>query len=89
MDALRQGQPPPAPDTDEYSQRERLFWQAMPFDADLFRAAMEIIAALTMPRDVFARPGVMDRAEAVVRSLPADGPPMPTASREDLLAALA
>ncbi len=88
MDALRQGQPPPPPGTDEYSRRERLFWQAMPFDADLFRAAMEIVSALTLPRDVYDRPGLVDRAEAIVRSLPADAPAMPSASREDLLSAL-
>ena len=57
MDALRQGHPPPPPASDDYSQRERLFWQAMPFDADLFRAAMEIISALTLPRDIYTRPG--------------------------------
>ena len=88
MDALRQDQPPPPPGTDDYSRRERLFWQAMPFDPDLFRAAMEIISALTLPHDIYARPGVMDRAEAVVSRLPAGAPPMPTASRADLLAAL-
>jgi 2-polyprenyl-6-methoxyphenol hydroxylase-like FAD-dependent oxidoreductase len=88
MDALRQGRPPPPPATDEYSQRERLFWQAMPFDPDLFRAAMEIISALTLPRDIYARPGVMDRAEAVVSQLAGDASPVPSASRADLLAAM-
>jgi 2-polyprenyl-6-methoxyphenol hydroxylase-like FAD-dependent oxidoreductase len=88
MDALRQGQPPPPPGTDEYSQRERLFWQAMPFDADLFRGAMEIISALTLPHDVYARPGVMNRAEAIVSQLPVEALSMPSASRADLLSAL-
>ena len=88
MDALRQGQPPPPPATDDFSQRERLFWQAMAFDADLFRAGMEIVAALTLPQDVYARPGVMDRAEAIVAQLSADAPPMPGSSRNELLAAL-
>ena len=88
MDALRQGHPPPPPAADEYSQRERLFWQAMAFDADLFRAGMEIISALTLPRDIYARSGVLDRAEAIVAQLPVDGPPMPGSSRTELLAAL-
>lgn len=88
MDALRQDRPPPPPGTDEYSRHERLFWQAMPFDPDLYRAAMEIISALTLPRDIYARPGVLDRAEAVLGQLPVDAPPVPGASRADLLAAL-
>ena len=88
MDALRQGYSPPPSADDAYSRRERLFWQAMPFDPDLFRAAVEIIGALTLPRDIFARPGIMDRAEAVVNELPADSPAMPGPSRADLLAAL-
>jgi 2-polyprenyl-6-methoxyphenol hydroxylase-like FAD-dependent oxidoreductase len=88
MDALRQGQPPPPPGTDEYSRRERLFWQAMPFDPDLFRAGIEIISALTLPQDIYARPGVIDRAEAIAGQFAGDAPPMPGASRADLLAAL-
>src|SRR3954454_11003306 len=88
MDALRQGRPAPPPASDDYSQRERLFWQAMPFDPDLFRAAMEIIAALTLPQEIYARSSLMERAAAVVRELPADAPAMPTPSRADLLAAL-
>ena len=88
MDALRQGHPPPPPASDDYSQRERLFWQAMPFDPDLFRAAMEIISALTLPHDIYARPGIMDRAEAIVGQLPVDAPAMPGSSRANLLAAM-
>jgi len=88
MDALRRGQPPPPPATDDLSQRERLFWQAMPFDPDLFRAGIEIISALTLPHVVYARPGIMDRAEAVVRQLPPDAPGRSQPSRADLLAAL-
>ena len=88
MDALRQGHTPPSPGGDDYSQREALFWRAMPFDADLFRAAMEIVSALTLPRDIYTRPGIMNRAEAVVRQLPADAPAMPGTSRAELLAAM-
>ena len=88
MDSLRQGHPPPPPASDDYSQRERLFWQAMAFDPDLFRAGMEIISALTLPRDIYARAGILDRAEAVLSQLPADAPGMPQSSRADLLAAL-
>ncbi len=88
MDALRQGHPPPAPGSDEHSQHERLFWQAMAFDADLFRAAMEIASVLTLPEDIYSRPGVLDRAEAIVGHLPVDAPPLPGSSRADLLAAI-
>jgi 2-polyprenyl-6-methoxyphenol hydroxylase-like FAD-dependent oxidoreductase len=88
MDALRQGHRPPAPATDDYSQQEALLWQAMAFDPDLFRAAMEIASVLTLPEDIYARPGVMDRAEAIVGQLPVDAPPPPGSSRADILAAL-
>ena len=60
----------------------------MPFDPDLFRAGIEIISALTLPHDIYARPGIMDRAEAVLGQLPADALEMPQPSRADLLAAL-
>jgi hypothetical protein len=41
-----------------------------------------------MPHVIYARPGIMDRAEAVVRHLPTDAAGMPQPSRADLLAAL-
>jgi len=88
MDALRQGHQPPPPASDDYTQRERLFWQAMPFDPDLFRAGMEIVAALTLPQDVYSRPDLMDRAAAIVEELPHDGPSIPGPTRADLLAAV-
>ena len=88
MDALRQGQPPPPPASDDFSRRERLFWQAMPFDPDLFRAGIEIISALTLPHEIYARHGIMDRAEAVLGRLPADALERPQPSRAELLAAL-
>jgi len=88
MDALRQGHTPPPPDGDEYSEHEALFWQTMPFDADLFRAAMEIMSALTLPRDIYTRPEIMNRAEAVAKQLPVDAPATPGTSRAELLAAI-
>jgi 2-polyprenyl-6-methoxyphenol hydroxylase-like FAD-dependent oxidoreductase len=88
MDALRQGHPPPPPASDDYSQRERLFWQAMPFDADLFRAAMEMISALTLPSDIYARPGLMERAADIVSSMSPEDFAVPSHSRADLLAAI-
>jgi 2-polyprenyl-6-methoxyphenol hydroxylase-like FAD-dependent oxidoreductase len=88
MDALRRGHPAPPPAADEYSRRERLFWHAMPFDPDLFRAAVEILSALTLPHDIYERPGIMDRAESIVRQLPVAAPAMPGSSRADLLAAI-
>ena len=88
MDALRQGREPPPPSNDDDSRQEHLFWQAMAFDPDLFRAAIEIVSVLTLPRDIYARPGVMDRAQAIVQQRPAEAPAMPGPSRADLLAAV-
>ena len=38
-----------------------LLTAAMMHDADLFRAAIEILSLLALPQEVMARPGVMDR----------------------------
>lgn len=84
MDALRRGEQPPTYD-DDLSRTEAAFWSAAPYDADLFRAAMEIVAGLSLNTEVFARPGVMERARAAAPP-PGEGfvPPGPT--REELLA---
>lgn len=91
MDALRQGHPPPPlpAAADDDSRLERLFWQAMPFDPDLFRAGVEVMSVLTLTRDVLKRPGMRERVEAVAQQLPTDAPAMPGPTRADLLTALA
>lgn len=56
---------------------------AMMYDADLFRAAMEIISLLALPQEVMARPGVIDRILKVAGCHEAWAPPGP--SRDELL----
>jgi hypothetical protein len=60
---------------------------AMLYDADLFRAFVEINSLLTLPREVLARPGVVDRIVQVAGSHEAAATPGP--SREELLRMLA
>jgi 2-polyprenyl-6-methoxyphenol hydroxylase-like FAD-dependent oxidoreductase len=56
---------------------------AMLHDAELFRAAIEIASLLALPREVMARPGVMDRVREVAGAHEAVVPPGP--SRDELL----
>lgn len=60
---------------------------AMLYDADVFRAAIEIFAMLALPQEVMARPGVAGRVMELAR---AHGPVMPPGpSRHELLRMLA
>lgn len=60
---------------------------AMLHNADLFRAFVEIRALLTLPGEVLARPGLVDRVVAVAGS---HQPPVPQGpSREEVLRILA
>jgi 2-polyprenyl-6-methoxyphenol hydroxylase-like FAD-dependent oxidoreductase len=60
---------------------------AMLYDADLFRAFIEITSLLALPREVMARPGVRDRIVDVAGAREAVVPPGP--SRDELLHMLA
>ena len=60
---------------------------AMLYDADLFRAAVEIRSLLAFPQEVMARPGLVDRIMEVAGTHEAVIPPGP--SREELLHMLA
>ena len=60
---------------------------AMLYDADLFRAGLEIVSLLALPQEVMARPGVCERIGAVARAHDAVVPPGP--SRYELLRMLA
>ena len=62
MDALREGRPPPPPES-----RMAALWAASTRDADAFRAALELGVCLALPDEVFARPDVIARVEAVAR----------------------
>jgi hypothetical protein len=58
---------------------------AMSRDPEVFRAALEINTCLSLPRDVFARPGFAEH----VLELAADTPPAPLGpNREELLTLL-
>jgi len=55
----------------------------MMYDADLFRAFLEIRSVLALPQEIMARPGVVDRIMQVASTHEAVIPPGP--SREELL----
>jgi hypothetical protein len=58
---------------------------AMSRDPDVFRAGLEMIACLSLPRDVFSRPGFAERVfEAAAGATPASFGPQ----REELLTLL-
>jgi 2-polyprenyl-6-methoxyphenol hydroxylase-like FAD-dependent oxidoreductase len=75
IDALREGREPPAPD-DPVSRVRAALPAAMRLDPDVFRAGYEIVACLTIPQDVFARPGLAGRVLdlASTATMPALGP---------------
>jgi flavin-dependent dehydrogenase len=60
---------------------------AMPYDADLFRAYVDIRALLTLPQELLARPGLAERIVEVAGTHEPRVPPAP--SREELLRMLA
>jgi 2-polyprenyl-6-methoxyphenol hydroxylase-like FAD-dependent oxidoreductase len=60
---------------------------AMVYDADLFRAAVEITSLLALPHEVLARPGLAERIAEVAGAHEPRVPPGP--SREELLRMLA
>lgn len=59
MDALRNGEEPPAPDA-----KVSAMTAAMLRDPDVFRGMLETGACLALPEEVFARPGFMDKVNA-------------------------
>ncbi len=81
IDAIRAGLAPPAPGSPVGAALPR----AMGQDPDLFRAGLEIINCLKLPREVFARPGLAERVLAAAADVPVTplGP-----DREQLLAIL-
>lgn len=60
---------------------------AMMYDADLFRAALEIFSLLALPQEVLARPGVANRIMEVAAAYPAAAPQGP--SRDEVVRMLA
>jgi hypothetical protein len=52
-------------------------------DPDTFRATMEILACLALPREVFARPGITEKINDLSAEKRPSAPPGP--NREELL----
>jgi 2-polyprenyl-6-methoxyphenol hydroxylase-like FAD-dependent oxidoreductase len=82
MEAHRAGRAPEPPDDPGAALRTALF-AAMPYDADVYRAGMEIIGCLAQPQDVLARPGLAERVLAIADDL-GGAPPMGP-GRDELL----
>jgi 2-polyprenyl-6-methoxyphenol hydroxylase-like FAD-dependent oxidoreductase len=82
MRALQSGAEGPRPDDVASAVRTR-FPVAAGRDPDLFRALMEIVGCLTLPTDVFARPGVPERVLELVD--PDELPRAPGPTRTELL----
>ena len=76
-----------APPSDPALQVAAAFPIAMMYDADLFRAFMEVGSMLTLARDVMARPGMPQRIMEVAAAHDSIAPPGP--SRDELLRMLA
>jgi 2-polyprenyl-6-methoxyphenol hydroxylase-like FAD-dependent oxidoreductase len=57
---------------------------AMLHDASIFRASLEITSLLTLPNEVFSRPGIVDRIMELADIHPPVEPPCPT--RDELVA---
>jgi hypothetical protein len=80
--AFLEGRPEPQP-TDPRAHVTDALAIAMMYDADLFRAWLEIPSVQALPQEIMARPGVVDRIMQVARTHEAVIPPGP--SREELL----
>jgi 2-polyprenyl-6-methoxyphenol hydroxylase-like FAD-dependent oxidoreductase len=86
FDASIEGRPQPQP-TDPRARVAKALSVAMMYDADVFRAAVEMRSLLALPQEVMARPGLVDRIKEVASNHEAIIPPGP--SREELLRMLA
>jgi 2-polyprenyl-6-methoxyphenol hydroxylase-like FAD-dependent oxidoreductase len=86
IDALRAGHDLPQPASPAEAARAALPFAAR-YDADVFRAFMEIVGCLTLPQEVFARPDIVERIQAVLDS--GERPAAAGPSREELLTLVA
>jgi len=77
MEALRNGVDTPASEP-----MTELFGDALLFDADVFRAAMETVTCLALPQEILARPGMAERIATRAGGTPM---PFPGPSRDQLL----
>jgi 2-polyprenyl-6-methoxyphenol hydroxylase-like FAD-dependent oxidoreductase len=76
INAVIDGRPAPPPDA--AARIRDAFVLATRYDADLFRAYVELMSLLTLPREVLARPGLVDSIMAVAGAHEAGAPPGPT-----------
>lgn len=86
MEALRADRTPEPP-ADELAQAIFGLLSMMPFDADLYRAALEYIATITPVQEILRRRDVQERMQSVreaMKNLPA--PQLPGPNRSQLLA---
>ena len=82
MELIRSGEDAPPPNPDPVAAARARFAPAATRDADVFRAFLEVVGCLTLPAEVLARAGLVERILEVTGSdLP--GPPGP--SRAELL----
>ena len=86
FNASIEGRPEPQP-TDPPARIANALLVAMMYDADIFRAAVEMRSLLALPQEVMARPGMVDRILEVAGTHEAVVPPGP--SRQELLHMLA
>jgi hypothetical protein len=77
LQAVIEGRPLPEA-TDPAARVRDALMVAIRHDADLFRAFTEITALLALPRDVMARPGVVDSIREVASRHAAAPPPGPS-----------
>jgi flavin-dependent dehydrogenase len=83
IEAVIAGRPAPAPpENDPGATVQRAFPVAMAYDADVFRAFLEIVSVQTLPSAVMARPGMIERIMAAAERGPL---PIPAPNREELL----
>jgi 2-polyprenyl-6-methoxyphenol hydroxylase-like FAD-dependent oxidoreductase len=82
IEAIRTGSPLPRPSGQAAALGAALA-RAMPHDADIFRAFMEIAGCLTLPGAVFTRPGFAERVLEVAGRAPAA--PLAGPTRDELL----
>jgi 2-polyprenyl-6-methoxyphenol hydroxylase-like FAD-dependent oxidoreductase len=87
VNAIIEGRPEPEQPAQPRARIAKALSVAMMYDADLFRAGVELRSLLALPREVMARPGMVDRILEVAGSHEAVIPPGP--SRQELLGMLA
>jgi 2-polyprenyl-6-methoxyphenol hydroxylase-like FAD-dependent oxidoreductase len=82
IEALRNGLEPPGP-ADFKAGLKPAIEAAAAHDADAFRGLLEIMGCLTLPEEVVARPGLLDKVVTLAEEHPRA--PFPGPNRDDLL----